>query len=194
MEVVFFVVSSSDDKEVVSITPAGFNAVFFFGVIFLDAVLSDAAIFEVVFFVVSSSDEKEVVSLTPAGFDAVFFFGVVFLDAVLSDGLFLEVVLFGGSSTDDKDKLESSSSVVFFLAAVFFLLARVVLDAVVFVFFFAFVDLFNVSRLCLISASLVSSLILFNVSANFFLVFAASLVTCLSLCFKSFCCIVVHAS
>jgi hypothetical protein len=111
------------------------DGVFFFGVAFLVAVLSNAVFWEVVFFVVSSSDEKEVMSLTPVGLDGVFFFGVVFLDAVLSDGFFLEVVFFGGSSTDDKDKLESSSSVVFFLVAVFFLLARVVLDAVVFVFF-----------------------------------------------------------
>jgi hypothetical protein len=57
------------------------------------------------------------------------------LDAVLSDGFVLEVVFLGGSSTDDKEILESSSSVVFFLVEVFFLLARVVLDAVVYVFF-----------------------------------------------------------
>jgi hypothetical protein len=40
-------------------TPAGLDAVFFFGVAFLDAVLSDAIFLEVVFFVVSSSDYKD---------------------------------------------------------------------------------------------------------------------------------------
>jgi hypothetical protein len=48
-------------------------------------------------------------------------------------------------------------------------------------------DLFNVSWLRLISASLFSSFTLLKVSANFFLVFAASLLSCSSLRFKSVC-------
>jgi hypothetical protein len=175
--------SSSDGKEV-----AGSDAVFFFVVTFLDTVLLDAVFLEVVFFAVSlevvffvvlpSDDKDKLVSSSSEGMGIVFFLVAAFF--FLARFVFLEVVFFVDSSSDDNDKHVSSSSeglgAAFFLAAAFFLVAR-----------FVFVDLFNVSRLRLISASLFSSFTLFNVSSNFFLVFEFSLVSCSSLRFKSFC-------